>query len=222
MEEQKEKNSIAEGEEFPHNLLSAIVGQTSLVPPETMSSDRLSGLQYALSTLDDREQEVILQRFRDHRSRSEIGLDFGISPERIRQIENKTIRKLREPSRWNYIKLGVAGYMQKRTKDFYSQGYNAGYKSGYETGVHDEQNGVKLAYQDSKLLNLTIENMNLSIRSFNCLKRVNCERIGDVARLRDEEISTMRNLGKKSADEIARKLNELGIQYTEWDKYILV
>jgi len=56
-----------------------------------------------LSTLSDRERRVLQLRFglEDGRSRTleEVGRDFGVTRERIRQIEAKALRKLRHPSR---------------------------------------------------------------------------------------------------------------------------
>ena len=76
--------------EYPYNLLTAIAGQTDLVPPESMTADRCLGLQYALATLEEREQAVIRRRYEDNQSRSEIGRALGISIERIRQIESNS------------------------------------------------------------------------------------------------------------------------------------
>lgn len=106
-------------------------------------------------------------------------------------------------------------------QDAHAKGFSAGYKTGYETGAYEAQNGVCHSNKDSKLFSLPIEHMSLSVSAYNCLIWVNCKKIGEVARLGDEQIRTMPQLGKKTADEIARKLKELGIQYTGWDKCIL-
>ena len=53
------------------------------------------------------------------------------------------------------------------------------------------------------------------------MTRARCKRNGDVVRLTDESISTMRQLGKVTASEIAQAIKVLGIEHTAWEKYIL-
>lgn len=213
--------SVITSEEFPYNLLTAIKAQTELVPPSTMTADRTRGLQYALSTLEPREYEILMFRYADCLSLPEIGGHFDRSPERIRQIEQKALRKLRMPSRWNYIKLGVAGYWQFRKKSYYDQGYTHGYKAGYEMGRKDERTGREQAYEDNPDMNLTIENLNLSTRAYQCLRKLVCHKIGDVAQKEADDIWRTRNMGKKTADEIAQALRNHGIYNTDWDQFIL-
>lgn len=208
-------------EEYPNNLLTAIVGQTDLVRPDKMTTDRCLGFQYALAKLEDREQEVIRRRFEHHQSRSEIGQALGISIERVRQIENKAIIKLRYPARWSYIKLGIEGYMSYRVQESQRKGFHEGYNVGYQNGVYDAQHGVTLTSQDNEQFRLPIECMAISTRAQSCLKIANLQTIGDVARVSGERIHTMRNLGKVTAGEIARALQEMGIHHTEWEPYII-
>lgn len=56
--------------------------------------------------------------------------------------------------------------------------------------------------------NLTIEELDLSVRAFNCLKRANIDTIGDLLDKTVEDLEKVRNLGKKSIDEIEQKLLE--------------
>lgn len=208
-------------EEYPYNLLTAIVGQTDLISPEVMTTDRCHGLQYALATLDGRERDVIRSRYEDNLSRGDIGRVLNLSIERIRQIENKAIAKLRYPARWNYIKLGIVGYMSHRVQEARTKGYHEGYNVGYQNGAYDTQHGVTLTSHDDKQFHLPIECMELSTRARSCLMMANLKTIGDVARVSGERIPTMRNLGKVTADEIARALKTMGIQNTEWEPYIM-
>lgn len=207
---------------FPDNLLIAIVGQTNLVAPDNMTQDRIRGLQYAMSTLEPREYEVLMYRYSSRLTLRAIGEIYDLSVERMRQIENKALRKLRVPSRWNYIKLGIAGYWQHRKKLYYDQGYRHGYMAGYEMGVKDQKEGREEAYKNNPVLNLTIEHLNLSTRAFQCLRRMGCHKIGDVTEKDADDIMRTRNMGKKSMDEIARALRKRNITGTVWDQFILV
>ena len=71
-------------------------------------ADRNTAIQNILNTLSDREKVVIMRRFGIGSSRAEtldeIGKDFGLSKERIRQIEATALRKLRNPRRANILK----------------------------------------------------------------------------------------------------------------------
>ena len=61
-----------------------------------------------------------------------------------------------------------------------------------------------------KLLEMTIEELDLSVRSFNCLKRAGINTVNDLIDKSEEEMMKVRNLGKKSFDEVKEKLNTLG------------
>ena len=56
-----------------------------------------------------------------------------------------------------------------------------------------------------------VEELELSVRSSNCLRNINVKTIGDLARLTEEEISKTKNFGKKSLQEIKDKLQEYGL-----------
>jgi DNA-directed RNA polymerase subunit alpha len=61
-----------------------------------------------------------------------------------------------------------------------------------------------------KILEMTIEDLDLSVRSFNCLKRAGINTVDDLINKSEEEMMKVRNLGKKSFDEIKEKLQSLG------------
>ncbi len=61
-----------------------------------------------------------------------------------------------------------------------------------------------------KILEMTIEELELSVRSFNCLKRAGINTVNDLIEKSAEEMMKVRNLGKKSFDEVKEKLHSLG------------
>lgn len=63
-----------------------------------------------------------------------------------------------------------------------------------------------------KILEMTIEELDLSVRSFNCLKRAGINTVNDLIEKTEEEMMKVRNLGKKSFDEVREKLSSLGFQ----------
>ncbi|MGN0677170.1 MAG: DNA-directed RNA polymerase subunit alpha [Ruminococcus sp.] len=63
-----------------------------------------------------------------------------------------------------------------------------------------------------KILEMTIEDLDLSVRSFNCLKRAGINTVDDLINKSEEEMMKVRNLGKKSFDEVKEKLHTLGFE----------
>jgi RNA polymerase primary sigma factor len=109
-------NEILKAAQFPVSLeapvgeegeahLSDFIEDTSTIAPDDTTSNQLLKEEIAkiLSELNPREQRVLVLRFgiEDGRSRTleEVGREFNVTRERIRQIEAKAIRKLRHPSR---------------------------------------------------------------------------------------------------------------------------
>lgn len=65
--------------------------------------------------------------------------------------------------------------------------------------------------QKEKALEMTIEELELSVRSFNCLKRAAINTVEELTHKSEDEMMKVRNLGKKSLDEVRWKLEELGL-----------
>jgi len=62
-----------------------------------------------------------------------------------------------------------------------------------------------------KVLEMTIEELDLSVRSFNCLKRAGIDTVEDLIDRTEEDMMKVRNLGRKSLEEVIQKLNSLGL-----------
>ena len=65
--------------------------------------------------------------------------------------------------------------------------------------------------ETSKVLDMTIEDLDLSVRSFNCLKRAGIDFVGDLVNKSEEDMMKVRNLGRKSLDEVKKKLEDIGL-----------
>ncbi len=66
-----------------------------------------------------------------------------------------------------------------------------------------------------KVLDLTIDELELSVRSFNCLKRAGINTVEELTNLTADDLIKVRNLGRKSLDEVLAKLEELGLELTK-------
>lgn len=63
------------------------------------------------------------------------------------------------------------------------------------------------------VLEMSIEDLDLSVRSYNCLKRANIHTVGDLIKRTVDDMLKVRNLGRKSLEEIAKKLEDLGLGF---------
>lgn len=84
------------------------------------------------------------------------------------------------------------------------------------TGLTDLAQGMEVMTEvedeiENKMLDRTIEELDLSVRSYNCLKRAEINTVSDVVAMTESELMKVRNLGRKSLDEVKAKLDELGL-----------
>ena len=68
-----------------------------------------------------------------------------------------------------------------------------------------------------KVLEMSIEDLELSVRSFNCLKRAGISTVEDLTNKSEADMMKVRNLGKKSLDEVTNKLHSLGLDFARED-----
>jgi len=75
----------------------------------------------------------------------------------------------------------------------------------------------KAETQRDKVLEMTIEELDLSVRSFNCLKRANINTVEDLISKTEAEMIKVRNLGRKSLEEVIHKLAMMGLSLMSED-----
>ena len=69
--------------------------------------------------------------------------------------------------------------------------------------------------EKEKLLNMTIDDLDLSVRSYNCLKRSGTKTLRDLVAKTEDDLMKVRNLGKKSLKEVVEKVHSLGFSFTK-------
>lgn len=196
---------------YPNNLIADINNISA--SKEEFTTDVERGIEVAILTLTNREAEVIKQRYKENKTLKAIADYYEVTEERVRQILNKALRKLRHPNVIKYIELGLEGYINSQ--------YTKGYSDGYIKGLNDAKSGDKATQKSDMFFQNNLESVELSVRAYNCLKQAGVNTIGDLLEFDDiESIYNIRNLGKKSAVEIARKLSDFGIKGTVWEKLI--
>ena len=71
--------------------------------------------------------------------------------------------------------------------------------------------------EKEKVLEMNIDELELSVRSFNCLKRAGINTVEELTSKTTEDMMKVRNLGRKSLDEVLNKLKELGLSLNNGD-----
>lgn len=212
-------NTIQENpkKEYPQNLIERIIEDTD----QQLPADFNQTLAYVLAGLTNHEQRIIEMYFRYNMTYAEIAKTFSITRERVHQIIEKAIRKLRHPSRLDLLKKG----MRQHIKDAYNEGRqdatNA-YLKNITNRISKIENAleIKTNANDTEITPVkttSIEDITLSVRSYNVLKRAGHNTLESVAKLSREEFIKIRNLGRKSAEEIIEKLHEHGLMLKDED-----
>lgn len=213
---------------YPYNLAAAvlIMGYNSTFKPQSelelqQCIERVQGvylpaLTESLESLTDREKNVIERRFRDGWTLEQTGKEFGVTAERIREIEARAIRKLRHPrhaKHWMFDTAGKAEEAMKERDALKLECINLRAKLIRlydERGMAKEKEWVNKARRFDLPEDATVDDLELSVRSYNCLKRVGINMASEMAGWTMEDFSKVRNLGRKSVIEIITKLKERG------------
>ena len=194
------KKSKSLKEPYPKNLLLTIQ-VTSVhefeLPIDNVTDDMLAGLEYAISTLSERERTILRMRYQERCSYREIGESLGVTLERIRTLDDRLLRKLRVPKCLGCIKYGLEGYTALR-----------------------EKKAAEKKEKEPEKMDMLLETLDLSVRCFNCLKVRGCDTVRDIAALTEEEIIKTKNLGRRSMIEIAEALHRIGVKDTAWDDFL--
>ena len=72
--------------------------------------------------------------------------------------------------------------------------------------------------EKEKVLEMNIDELELSVRSYNCLKRAGINTVEDLANKTEDEMMKVRNLGRKSLEEVLNKMAELGLSLKPSDE----
>ena len=87
-----------------------------------------------------------------------------------------------------------------------------------ETAKNTQVMVEKEESKKEKVLEMPIEELELSVRSYNCLKRAGIVTVEDLANKSEADMMKVRNLGKKSLDEVTNKLHSLGLDFVKEDE----
>lgn len=152
------------------------------------------------SNLGDRELKILKYRLIDELTLEQVGDLLGFTRERIRQIEAKAYRKLRHPSK------RFSDILETKDIEYYKNLMN----EFFETVEINVNKVEKLEDSDTDLLQeIPIEDLNLTLRTYNCLKRAGINNVYDLQNYSITDIKKIKNLGKKSLEELLDKLENI-------------
>jgi DNA-directed RNA polymerase subunit alpha len=90
--------------------------------------------------------------------------------------------------------------------------------SGETVSITTPGEAIKVPVQEEvvdKRVSLSIEELELSVRAYNCLKRANINSLGELLNLSYNELMNIKNFGRKSADEVLERLHAMGLHLTD-------
>ncbi len=179
---------------------------------------------WASSVLTARESQILFD-FINGKTIGEMGVTFGLSNERVRQLIYKSVHKLKKVESFQSIleenqRLKEDIEMLKRSNNILEQDANNAYEhllaacqkcgiNAYELDepISDEQLGIL------KLFSTNLVDCDLSVRALNCLACANIKTIGDLVQYNKTDLLKFRNFGKKTLGELDDFLEDQGLMF---------
>lgn len=195
---------------WPYNLVDTIIGK----PIDwILNEDHLAALDQAMNVLSERERKAILLYYQHGKSLEDLGREFNVTRERIRQVILRGIKKMRHPSLISALRTGLdvardTEAARARLLELETQIDSLEQKLADHKAAVNEMSAIcatvpnALARPDTSVFDL-----GLSVRSTNCLWRGGYDTLGKVIDAAEAgQLKGVRNLGMKSLEEILAAL----------------
>lgn len=153
------------------------------------------------SDLMEREKHVLTERIFEDRTLESVAHDHGVTRERIRQIEAKAFRKLRHRM-YNSTFVNDFDELTKRQSfhDYRAAFYDHLFDKEEETLPEEVKSGE--TYRIDRLKEISINDLDLSVRPYNVLRRNGIHNLYDLSQCTEDEVMSMRDMGRKSFGEV--------------------
>ena len=140
----------------------------------------------------------------------------------VRKV-NYSVENTRVGQMVDYDKLTIEVWTDESLKPYEAISLAAKVMTGHlelfidlsETAKNTQVMIEKEESKKEKVLEMPIEELELSVRSYNCLKRAGIATVEDLANKTEDDMMKVRNLGKKSLDEVINKLHSLGLEFAQ-------
>ena len=178
------------------------------------------GFLAEIDELSFQEQSVVHMRYEDGMTYSKIGMVMRLTRERIRQIEEGVVRRLKNPARMRHYILMHPDRAEGLVKDNERLRLEnillreKLIKACGELGIKKEDVFL-YGYEPAEAEEPTIEEMELSVRSYNCLRRGGIFTIKQLQGVSQKDLLGIKNLGKACVNEIVSKAKAFGIVIKE-------
>lgn len=215
----KENQEIGKYPIYPYNALKIVLNDREIDEIDTDLIDKYD--EIAKKYLRAQEHYCLTQHCKNEKSLTEIADYFELSRERIRQIVYKASKKMvhylkcyekyKEKEQLEHDKKvdeeKLNEYRERLVQEFYRRGI---YTQEMELvfGTIDVLPTLNTQYNQ-----ITIADLDLSVRSYNCLRRAGIETLQELCDKTEIDMMKVRNLGKKSLKEIKNKMAEYGCAF---------
>jgi RNA polymerase sigma factor (sigma-70 family) len=211
----KERKEVEEAmlHAYPYNAMDEIgIAQAE-------EADFLS----ALASISPREQEVVTKFYGEGMTLQGIGNLYGVGRERIRQILAKAMRRI-------YLRIRVTvpnrnaraeAEARIRAERYSIEAHRRELVDEFKK-THVYTDDMRIEFGEPKVLrgveryyNVPIEELDLSIRARNCLRRSGISTIGQLTEMTEIDLMRVRNLGRKSAKEVMDAMRRKELRFKE-------
>lgn len=210
---------------FPQNLISDIekryntgihLSQGIDIP---IKIDEQELPKYLTKILDDKTCQIILERYKEVQTLKYIGKKYSLTSERVRQIIERALYMLGNSMKIKEIAWIPYQVYETKSKELkllegkYNDLLSVLRETFKNTGAREVLESCLLKNTGAK--NIDIEDLDLSVRAYNSLKRAGYDTVSDIIDAGSDKLIKTRNLGKRCFDEVVSKINELGFEFKE-------
>lgn len=187
---------------YPDNLIDMFFADDADVDIDYIEEHFDENFTALLETLSPRERDCIHLYFKDGYTLEAIAKQMGVTRERVRQIISKGLRRLKHPSKIKYLRYG---------KELYElQNSVLKMREALENKIKIIAKRIAMpspySVQIQSVALMPIDVLDLTVRSYNCLRKAGINTIGDLLSISEDKLRTIKNLGNKSVAEILMKL----------------
>lgn len=196
-------------------------GTVEILNPELhiATTSNNADLHMEMTVNRGRGYNVAEKNKKDNNAIDVLAIDSIFTP--VKKV-NYSVENTRVGQMVDYDKLTIEVWTDGSLKPFEALSLAAKVMTGHlelfidlsETARNTQVMVEKEESKKEKVLEMPIEELELSVRSYNCLKRAGIATVEDLANKSQEDMMKVRNLGKKSLDEVTNKLIALGLNFT--------
>jgi len=183
--------------EYPMNLIR------SVFPEATIQTINIDAFEKVLSGMNDRTQVVLVKRYKYGMTLEQIGKDFNLTRERIRQIEANALQKLKQYREMAQSPLQEEiNRMRQELLEIQTVAMSASEKLNEFVTFGLAENSVE---------NISVDDLAFSYRTTNCLKKAGIKDLIGLTKCSENDLLQLKNFGYRSLNEVKGRMEALGV-----------